>query len=208
MSNRMKRSAILAALLALPLALGVPAPAPAAGNQTVVLAGGCFWGMEAVFGALRGVTSSVPGYAGGKKENARYDTVSSGTTGHAESVQVTFDPAKISYEQILDVYFRVAHDPTELNRQGPDEGTQYRSAIFYADEGQRRRAETVIRTLTAAHRFSSPIVTKLEPLHGFYRAEPEHLNFVARNPNYPYVVINDLPKITALRKTFPALIRT
>ena len=213
MHNRTKRPAFLAALL-LPLAFVLPLPAHAAAtpsgrhDQTVVLAGGCFWGMEAVFSALRGVTSAIPGYAGGSKETAHYDLVSTGTTGHAESVQVTFDPSKITYEQILDVYFRVAHDPTELNRQGPDEGTQYRSAIFVANDDQRRRAQAVIARYTAAHVFSAPIVTKLEPLHGFYEAEPEHLKFVARHPDYPYVVINDLPKLAALRRTYPTLVRS
>jgi peptide-methionine (S)-S-oxide reductase len=208
MFNRLPRHAALAALLALPLTLGVAAPVPAATTQTVVLAGGCFWGIEAVFGALRGVTSSVPGYAGGKKETAHYEMVSTGTTGHAESVQVTFDPAKISYEQILDVYFKVAHDPTQLNRQGPDEGTQYRSAIFYANPEQKQRAEAVIAKLTAAHRYLTPIVTKLEPLSAFYKAEAYHMNYVARHPDEPYIMINDLPKLTALHKTFPALIKS
>jgi peptide-methionine (S)-S-oxide reductase len=207
MQNRTKRQAFLAALL-LPLAFVVPLPAHAAPTQTVVLAGGCFWGMEAVFGALRGVTSAVPGYAGGSKDTAHYELVSTGTTGHAESVRVTFDPSKITYEQILDVYFRVAHDPTELNRQGPDDGTQYRSAIFVANADQRQRAQAVIARLTTAHVYAAPIVTKLELLHGFYQAEPEHLKFVARHPDYPYVVINDLPKLAALHRTYPALVRS
>jgi methionine-S-sulfoxide reductase len=160
MRRSITRSTLLAALL---LALAVPVPAKAATNQTIVLAGGCFWGMEAVFGALKGVSSSVPGYAGGSKATAHYELVSTGTTGHAESVQVTFDPAQISYDQILTVYFTVAHDPTELNFQGPDSGTQYRSAIFYANDEQRKGAEAAIARLTAAKRFTAPIVTKLEP---------------------------------------------
>jgi len=205
MRHSITRSTLLAALL---LALAVPLPAKAAASQTIVLAGGCFWGMEAVFGALKGVSSSVPGYAGGSKANAHYDLVSTGTTGHAESVRVTFDPAQISYEQILTVYFTVAHDPTELNYQGPDSGSQYRSAIFYANDEQRRGAEAMIAKLTTAKRFTSPIVTKLEPLKGFYPAEAEHMHFVARHPDYPYVVINDLPKLAALHHTYPGLVRS
>jgi peptide-methionine (S)-S-oxide reductase len=134
--------------------------------------------------------------------------VSTGTTGHAESVQVTFDPSVISYDTILNVYFTVAHNPTELNFQGPDEGTQYRSAIFYANDAQKHEAEAAIAKLTAAKHFSAPIVTKLEALHGFYPAEAEHMHFVARHPDYPYVVINDLPKLTALHQTFPKLVRS
>jgi peptide-methionine (S)-S-oxide reductase len=205
MRRSITRSTLLAALL---LALAVPVPAKAATNQTIVLAGGCFWGMEAVFGALKGVSSSVPGYAGGSKATAHYELVSTGTTGHAESVQVTFDPAQISYDQILTVYFTVAHDPTELNFQGPDSGTQYRSAIFYANDEQRKGAEAAIARLTAAKRFTAPIVTKLEPLHGFYPAEAEHMHFVARHPDYPYVVVNDLPKLAALHHTYPGLVRS
>ncbi len=205
MRHSITRSTLLAALL---LALTVPLPVRAAASQTIVLAGGCFWGMEAVFGALKGVSSSVPGYAGGNKATAHYELVSTGTTGHAESVQVTFDPAQISYQQILTVYFTVAHDPTELNYQGPDEGTQYRSAIFYTNDEQKSEAEAAIAKLTAAKRFTAPIVTKLEPLKGFYPAEAEHMHFVARHPDYPYVVINDLPKLAALHKTYPALIRS
>jgi peptide-methionine (S)-S-oxide reductase len=205
MRRSITRSTLLAALL---LALAVPVPAKAATNQTIVLAGGCFWGMEAVFGALKGVSSSVPGYAGGSKATAHYELVSTGTTGHAESVQVTFDPAQISYDRILTVYFTVAHDPTELNFQGPDSGTQYRSAIFYANDEQRKGAEAAIARLTAAKRFTAPIVTKLEPLHGFYPAEAEHMHFVARHPDYPYVVVNDLPKLAALHHTYPGLVRS
>jgi peptide-methionine (S)-S-oxide reductase len=199
----------LLALIALPLALTLSGSgARAASTETAVLAGGCFWGMEAVFGALKGVVSSTPGYAGGKKETAHYDLVSTGTTGHAESVRVVYDPTKITYERILDVYFQVAHDPTELNRQGPDEGTQYRSTIFAANDDQRHRAEAVIKKYTAAHRFPAPIVTTIETLHGFYPAEAEHLNFVKLHPDYPYVLINDLPKLAALHHTFPALVKS
>ena len=184
----------------------VPRPAAAAPLRTIVLAGGCFWGMEAVFGSLKGVTQAMPGYSGGSAATAHYDQVSTGTTGHAESVRVTYDPAKISLEQILDVFFTVAHDPTELNRQGPDDGTQYRSAIFVADADQRARAAAMIARLTAQHRFSAPIVTKLETYRAFYPAEAYHRNFVALHPDYPYVVINDLPKLAALKKTYPQLV--
>jgi peptide-methionine (S)-S-oxide reductase len=181
-------------------------PAPAAPTQTAIFAGGCFWGMEAVFGALHGVKEAMPGYAGGTADTAHYPIVSSGSTGHAESVRVTFDPSVISYDQLLDVYFRVAHDPTELNRQGPDEGTQYRSAIFPLSDEQRKAAEAMIKRLNDEHVFSAPIVTKLEANHGFFPAEEYHRHFVARNPYYPYVVINDLPKLEALKKTYPQLV--
>jgi peptide-methionine (S)-S-oxide reductase len=196
----------LALLTQLALGAAAPRPAVAATTETVVLAGGCFWGMEAVFGALHGVEQAMPGYAGGAASTAHYELVSTGMTGHAESVRVTYDPAQISFEQLLDVYFTVAHDPTELNRQGPDEGTQYRSAIFVANADQRQRARAFIARLTAEHRFSAPIVTKLEPYTGFYPAEAYHRNFVALHPDYPYVVVNDLPKLAALRQDFPRLV--
>lgn len=211
MSNpfRLSRRASLAALV-LPVALllgagGAGAAPPA--TEKVVLAGGCFWGMEAVFGALNGVVSATPGYAGGNAQTAHYDLVSTGTTGHAESVEVVYDPARITYERLLDVYFQVAHDPTELDRQGPDEGTQYRSAIFVANADQRQRAAAVIARYTAAHRFPAPIVTKLETLRAFYPAEAYHRHYVALHPDEPYVMFNDLPKLAALKHTFPALVR-
>jgi len=188
------------------LAGGAARPAAAEPTETVVLAGGCFWGMEAIFGSLTGVKEAMPGYAGGAAATAHYEMVGTGTTGHAESVRVTYDPAQISYEQLLDVYFRVAHDPTELNYQGPDEGTQYRSAIFVMNDDQRRRAQAVIAQLTAQHRYRAPIVTKLETYHGFYPAEAYHRHFVALHPDYPYVVINDLPKLTALKQAYPKLV--
>ena len=200
------RFSVAVALAAGVLAVGLPRPAPAASTQTAIFAGGCFWGMEAVFGALGGVKQAMPGYTGGTADTAHYDQVSTGTTGHAESVRVTFDPAVISYNQLLDVYFRIAHDPTELNRQGPDEGTQYRSAIFPLNDGQRVAAVAEIKTLTADHVFAQPIVTKLETSHGFFPAEEYHRHFVARNPDYPYVVVNDLPKLAALKKTYPQLV--
>jgi peptide-methionine (S)-S-oxide reductase len=176
-------------------------------SETVVLAGGCFWGVQAVFSEVRGVSSAISGYAGGNKATAHYEIVSTGTTGHAESVQITFDPSQVSFGQLLKIYFSVAHDPTELNRQGPDEGTQYRSEIFYTSDEQKRIAEAYIQQLTAAKVFRSPIVTKVAPLQGFYAAEEYHQNYVARNPHQPYVAYNDLPKLTNLRAEFPALLK-
>jgi peptide-methionine (S)-S-oxide reductase len=189
-----------------PPALDQPAPA-GGGLQTVVLAGGCFWGMQGVYQHTKGVTQAVSGYAGGQKETAHYETVSTGRTGHAESVSVTFDPQQISYGKILQIYFSVAHNPTELNYQGPDEGTQYRSAIFYADDDQKRIAGAYIAQLNNAHVFGEPIVTKLEPLTGFYPAEDYHQDFLVLHPNYPYIVFNDLPKIDNLKRLFPDLYR-
>ena len=177
----------------------------AKGKQTAVLAGGCFWGVEGVFEHVKGVTDVVSGFAGGQKSTAQYETVSTGTTGHAESVQITYDPSQITYGQLLKVYFAVAHDPTELNRQGPDSGTQYRSAIFYANNEQKNIAEAYIKQLNEAHVFSRAIVTQVVPLHGFYAAESYHQHFLQNNPTYPYIVYNDLPKIAALKKEFPAM---
>ena len=174
-------------------------------SETVVPAGGCFWGVQAVFSALKGVTSAVSGYAGGSKANAHYEIVSTGTTGHAESVQVTFDPSQVSFGQLLKIYFSVAHDPTELNRQGPDEGTQYRSQIFYTTEEQKKIAEAYIQQLDAAKVFRRPIVTKVAPLQAFYRAEDYHQDYVAHNPHQPYVAYNDLPELTNLRAEFPEM---
>jgi peptide-methionine (S)-S-oxide reductase len=188
-------------------AIGEPAtPSPKA-TQQIVLAGGCFWGMEAVIESLKGVSSAVSGYAGGNKDTAHYDMVSTGDTGHAESVQITYDPSQITFGQILSVYFLVAHDPTELNRQGPDEGTQYRSAIFYGSDAQKHAAEAYIKQLEASKTFDAPIVTQVVPLHGFYAAEEYHQHFVQRNPDYPYVVFNDLPKLKHLREQFPQLVK-
>ena len=174
-------------------------------TESVVLAGGCFWGVQAVFSALKGVTSAVSGYAGGSKANAHYEIVSTGTTGHAESVEVTFDPTQISFGQLLKIYFSVAHDPTELNRQGPDEGTQYRSEIFYTSDEQKHIAEAYIQQLDAAQVFRTRIVTKVAPLQAFYRAEEYHQDYVLHNPHQPYVAYNDLPKLTNLRAEFPDL---
>jgi peptide-methionine (S)-S-oxide reductase len=175
------------------------------GEQTAVFAGGCFWGVEAVFEHLKGVSDVVSGYSGGNAATAHYEEVSTGTTGHAESVKVTYDPSQISYGQLLRVYFSVAHDPTELNRQGPDSGTQYRSAIFFTNDTQRQVAQDYIAQLTSAHTFQEPIVTQVVPLTDFYAAEEYHQNFIDHNPNYPYVVINDLPKLAQLRQQFPNL---
>ena len=174
-------------------------------SEVAVVAGGCFWGVQGVFQHVAGVTNAVSGYAGGDKATAHYDMTSSGTTGHAESVQITYDPRKISYGRILQVYFSVAHDPTELNRQGPDEGTQYRSAIFPMNDEQARVAKAYIAELNAAHVFQAPIATTIEPGKTFYRAEDYHQDFLAKNPGYPYIVYNDLPKVANLKRLFPAL---
>lgn len=181
------------------------APKAAGGLQTAVLAGGCFWGVQGVFEHVRGVTKVLAGYAGGARNTASYESVSSGTTGHAESVQITYDPAVVSYGQILQVAFSVVHDPTQLNRQGPDVGSQYRSAVFYTDDEQKRIAEGYIAQLDAAHVFGRPIVTRLEALKGFYPAEGYHQDFLIHNPDFPYIVYNDLPKLENFRKTFPEL---
>jgi peptide-methionine (S)-S-oxide reductase len=182
------------------------APAPAAsGQQTAVFSGGCFWGVDAVFKHVRGVSGVVSGYSGGSKATANYETVSTGLTGHAESVQVTFDPAQVPYTTLLKVFFSVAHDPTELNRQGPDHGTQYRSAIFYANDEQKQTAMAYIEQLNKAKVFSAPIVTQVVPLQAFYAAEGYHQNFLEHNLDYPYIVYNDLPKLRVLQKQFPDL---
>jgi peptide-methionine (S)-S-oxide reductase len=182
------------------------APASAA-TQHVVLAGGCFWGMQAVFESVRGVTKAVAGFSGGAAGTAHYEIVSTGMTGHAESVDVTYDPSKVSFDQLLDVYFLVAHDPTELNRQGPDEGTQYRSEIFYTNDAQRAAAQAYIAKLTSRKVYSSPIVTKVEPFKAFYEAEDYHQDYLVHNPDSPYIVYNDMPKLAALKKKLPNLVR-
>jgi peptide-methionine (S)-S-oxide reductase len=170
-----------------------------------VLAGGCFWGMQGVFEHVKGVRQVISGFSGGKKDTAHYETVSTGTTGHAESVQITFDPKEVSYGELLRVYFSVAHDPTELNRQGPDEGTQYRSDIFYSNETQKKIATAYIAQLDGAHSFARKIVTRVDPLSGFYPAEQYHQDYLIHNPDNPYIVINDLPKIQNLRQTLPQM---
>jgi peptide-methionine (S)-S-oxide reductase len=189
-------------------AVSIPAPAMDAtapgstASQTIVLAGGCFWGVQGVFEHTKGVTRAVSGYSGGKKETAHYEMVGTERTGHAESVQVTFDPKQISYGKILQIYFSVAHNPTELNYQGPDQGPSYRSAIFYANDDQKRVAEAYIAQLDKVHVFSGPIVTKLEPLTAFYPAEDYHQDFLVLHPSHPYIVFNDVPKVDNLKRLF------
>lgn len=175
------------------------------GTATAVLAGGCFWGVDGVFKHVKGVTNVVSGYTGGSAANAQYEIVSTGTTGHAESVEITYDPSVVSYQQLLKIFFMVAHDPTELNFQGPDEGTQYRSAIFYTDDDQKRIANDYIAELNKEKVFSSPIVTQVVPLKNFYPAEGYHQNFLELHPDNPYIVANDLPKLEELKRQFPAL---
>ena len=190
-------------------AVAIPPPAvddatPAGGGlQSVVVAGGCFWGMQAVYEHTKGVTLAVSGYSGGSKETAHYQMVGTERTGHAESVSVTYDPRQISLGKILQIYFSVAHNPTELNYQGPDSGTSYRSTIFYANDEQKRVASAYIEQLDKAHAFSGPIVTTLEPLKGFYPAEDYHQDFAVVHPSYPYIVFNDLPKVENLKRMFP-----
>jgi peptide-methionine (S)-S-oxide reductase len=173
--------------------------------QTAVLAGGCFWGVQGVFEHVRGVQKVVAGYAGGERSTATYETVSTGTTGHAESVKITFDPAQISYGQLLQVAFSVVHDPTQLNRQGPDVGQQYRSAIFYTDDTQKRIAQAYIAQLDQSHAFPRPIVTRVDPLKSFYVAEDYHQDYLVHNPTVPYIVFNDLPKVENFKRMFPDL---
>jgi peptide-methionine (S)-S-oxide reductase len=177
------------------------------GMQTAVLAGGCFWGVQAVYQHTKGVSQAVSGYSGGKKETAHYEMVGTGRTGHAESVQVTFDPKQISYGKILQIYFSVAHNPTELNRQGPDVGTQYRSAIFYANDEQKRVAEAYIAQLNNAHVFKRPIVTQVNSLSAFFPAEDYHQDFAVLHPTYPYIVYNDAPKVENLKRIFADVYR-
>lgn len=192
---------------------GMAIPAPAHDEtshgpmETAVLAGGCFWGVQGVFQHVDGVKNAVSGYAGGEKQTAVYETVGTGRTGHAESVKITFDPNKISYGKILQIYFSVAHDPTQLNRQGPDSGTQYRSAIFPENDEQARIAKAYIAQLNDAHVFHAPIVTKIEPGKPFFPAEGYHQDFLTLHPTYPYIVYNDLPKVRNLQRLFPQLYR-
>ena len=187
-------------------AVVIPAPAmdvPASdGIQTAVLSGGCFWGVQGVFQHTAGVVNAVSGYAGGSKATAQYEMVSTGTTGHAESVQIKYDPRKISYGKILQIFFSVAHDPTQLNRQGPDSGTQYRSAIFTASDEQKKVADAYIAQLNAAKVYRKPIVTKVGPLQGFYAAEAYHQDYLTLHPNQPYIAYNDIPKVENLKRLF------
>jgi len=175
------------------------------GKQTMVVAGGCFWGIQAVFQHVKGVTNATSGYSGGQANTAEYELVSSGQTGHAESVKVTYDPSEITYGELLKIFFSVAHDPTELNRQGPDEGTQYRSVIFYNSDEQKRIAEAYIAQLDAAKVFSNKIVTQVVPLKGFYTAEAYHQDYASNHPTDGYIMFNDAPKVSHLRKAFPEL---
>ena len=210
------KTGLLALLARLALAVLIPAHAVSAlaeskvdnattSLQTAVFAGGCFWGVDAVFKHVKGVTSVESGYAGGSVDKANYEAVSSGRTGHAEAVRVRFNPAQVSYQQLLQVFFGIAHDPTQLNRQGPDVGSQYRSAIFFTDPDQQKTATEQIQKLTADRTFGKPIVTQIAALQQFYPAEPYHQNYLALHPTQPYIVINDQPKIEHLRKQFPAL---
>lgn len=209
-ASRRKISAVFAAIA---LAACIPALADSPGTQTTastgiqtaVFAGGCFWGVDAVFKHVKGVAEVESGYAGGTAATAHYEQVGRGTTGHAESVRIRFNPAQVSYQQLLQVFFSVAHDPTQLNRQGPDVGSQYRSAIFYTDPEQEKLAQAHIRQLTETRTFSAPVVTQVVPLKEFYPAESYHQNYLALHPNQPYIVYNDLPKLEQLRKRFPGL---
>jgi peptide-methionine (S)-S-oxide reductase len=200
-------------------AVVIPPPAmdvsPAGSLQTAVVSGGCFWGVQGVFQHTKGIASAVSGYAGGNQTTATYDQVSTGTTGHAESVEIKFDPKQISYGKILQIFFSVAHDPTQLNRQGPDSGTQYRSAIFTTSDDQRKVAEAYIAQLNAAKVYPKPIVTKVSSLQGFFPAEAYHQDYLTLHPNQPYIAYNDLPKIENLKKIFaenyterPTLVRS
>jgi peptide-methionine (S)-S-oxide reductase len=224
-SSNLRRSRWIAAAFALAVAgvvafrsplFGAEAPViiapPAVDNpkaagppQTAVLAGGCFWGVQGVFEHVRGVKQVIAGYAGGDGATAQYETVSGGGTGHAESVKIVFDPAQISYGQILQISFSVVHDPTQLNRQGPDVGSQYRSAVFYTDDAQKRIAEAYIRQLDKSGAFSRPIVTRVDPLKGFYAAEDYHQDYLIHNPNVPYIAMFDIPKVENFKRTFPEL---
>lgn len=211
--RRLAAPLAICALLGLSAAQAAPLPAPVLdipsssvkGPQTAVFAGGCFWGVEAVFRHVKGVSRAVSGYAGGMLVNPTYEQVGSGKTGHAESVEVTYDPAQVSYGQLLAIFFSVAHDPTQLDRQGPDYGTQYRSAIFYSTDDQKHVAEAYVAQLDRAKVFPSPIVTQIAKLPAFWPAEAYHQNYLALHPTQPYIVYNDLPKLGALQKEWPEL---
>jgi peptide-methionine (S)-S-oxide reductase len=218
MSNSLIRilvvfAAILVVMTVYSSGKDVPVPSPASdaakaampGQQSMVVGGGCFWGIQAVFQHVKGVTSATSGYAGGEAKTAQYEVVSTGETGHAESVKVVYDPSQITYGELLRVFFSVAHDPTELNRQGPDSGTQYRSVVFYGNDEQKRIAEAYIAQLDAAKIFPHKIVTQVVPLKGFYTAEAYHQNYATLHPNDPYIAFNDAPKVSNLKKEFPQL---
>lgn len=198
----------LTCLILMMATISIPAVAMdkvAATQETAVFAGGCFWGVDAVFKHVKGVTEVVSGYTGGNAKTANYDEVSNGDSGHAETVRIRFNPAQVSYQQLLDVFFNVAHDPTQLNRQGPDVGSQYRSAIFYTSDEQMKISRDTIQKLTATHAFSHPVVTELSPLQAFYPAEKHHQNYLALHPKEPYIVHHDLPKLQQLHQQFPNL---
>ncbi len=193
-------------------AISIPPPSldekTASGPETAVFAGGCFWGVQGVFQHVKGVSNAVSGYAGGSRDTASYEAVSNGDTGHAESVEVTYDPSKVSYGKLLQIFFSVGHNPTQLNYQGPDHGTQYRSALFVTTPEQKKIAEAYIAELGKSGAFPAAIVTEISPLKGFYAAEAYHQDFLTRNPTYPYIVYNDMPKIENLHKLFPQSFRT
>lgn len=205
------RSKVILGLLLLTAAFSISASraesstAPDQKDQVAVFSGGCFWGVDAVFKHVKGVVKVTSGYAGGSAANAHYEIVSTGLTGHAESVEVVYNPSQVSYEDLLKVFFTVAHDPTELNRQGPDEGKQYRSVVFYADQDQQKAAQAYIAKLTESHAYSEPIVTQVVPLAHFYPAEGYHQNYCALHPDNPYIVMNDLPKLKRLQEEYPNL---
>ncbi|HWJ14683.1 MAG TPA: peptide-methionine (S)-S-oxide reductase MsrA [Gemmatimonadaceae bacterium] len=199
------RSAAAIALATGLIAASTPEVHAPAKTETIVFAGGCFWGIQSVFQHTKGVVSATSGYAGGNVAKPSYEDVSSGQTGHAESVKVVFDPSQVSYEQLLKIFFSVAHDPTELNRQGPDVGTQYRSAVFYLTDAQKQETEAYIAQLGAAHAYKQPIVTQVAKLKEFYRAEDYHQNYAELHPDQPYIAINDAPKVVNLKKSFPQL---
>ena len=194
-----------AAMVAVPGPAVDASKAASSGEQTAVVAGGCFWGIQAVFQHVKGVISATSGYSGGEAKTAEYEMVSTGETGHAESVKITYDPSQITYGELLRVFFSVAHDPTQLNRQGPDDGTQYRSVIFYGNDEQKKIAQAYIAQLDQAKVFPRPIVTQVVPLKAFYPAEAYHQNYATLHPNQPYIVFNDAPKVAHLRQEFPDL---
>jgi peptide-methionine (S)-S-oxide reductase len=202
-----KRPGSVHAATTLPAPVADAPLAAAPGEQIAIFAGGCFWGIEAVYEHVKGVTRVVSGYAGGDTQAPTYEQVTSGTTGHAEAVKITYDPSKVTYGQLLRIFFSVAHDPTQLNRQGPDVGTQYRSAVYYVGDEQKRLVESYIGQLTQAKTYPRPIVTEVAPLRVFYMAEDYHQDYAAQHPNQPYIVIHDAPKVDRLRKMFPELYR-
>jgi len=203
-TSKLNMSYLIGICVSIILGMSTPSYAYAAQtDQTAVFAGGCFWGVDAVFKHIKGVSEVVSGYAGGKAATANYEQVSNGNTGHAESVKIRFNPERITYQQLLQIFFSVAHDPTELNHQGPDDGNQYRSVIFYTSIEQQNTALKYIKQLTSSRVYSSPIVTQVVPLEKFYPAENYHQNYLALHPDQPYIIINDLPKLDKLRKRFP-----